>query len=540
MDLILLNGKVITMDGLHPSAEAVAVKDGKIYAAGLNSEMLALKEDATAIIDLEGKLLVPGFNDSHMHLLSFATTLEKVDLTSSASIDELIEKLGAFISKSPLKPGQWIQGWGWNHDRFDVNRFPTRYDLDRVTTDYPICITRACCHVAVVNSKALEIAGITGDTSQIEGGYFDIDEKGEPLGIFRENALTLVYGKIPVPGVEDIKRLIHMGAKTALAQGITSLQTDDFNAVPGNDYEKILKAYRELDEEKMLPVRINQQCLLSSPESLGKFLKSGYMTGAGTEFFKIGPLKILADGSLGARTAYLQEPYADDPSTRGIPVYTQEEMDNLVITAHKSGMQVAVHCIGDRTMYMAFESIEKAQKEKPRKDARHSIIHCQITDKTLLDKFKDLDVVAHIQPIFLDYDLHIAESRVGAEKAGTSYNWKGMFDRGVHVACGSDCPVEPFNVLKGIYCAVTRKDLKGYPEGGWFPEQKLTIDQALYGFTLGAAYASFEEDIKGALTPGKLADMAVLSEDIYSIDPDSIKDVEVLMTFVGGKLVYKK
>ncbi len=401
-------------------------------------------------------------------------------------------------------------------------------------------MTRACIHVVVVNSKALELIGVDKNTPHVEGGHFDIDENGEPLGIFRENARYLVYDNIEDPGVEEIKEIIIDASQNALSQGITSVQTDDFEALPGKNFENILRAYKELNENQQLPIRIYEQCLLPHMDKLNRFLEMGYRTGHGDDFFKIGPLKLLADGSLGARTAYMCEPYADDPSTSGIPVFTQEELDNLVMAGHNAEMQIAIHCIGDKIMYMAFESIEKAQKQNYRKDPRHGIVHCQITDEVLLNKFKDLEAIAYVQPIFTSTDLGIVEERIGKEKTRTSYNWKTMFNTGVHVAFSSDCPVEPFDVLPGIYAAVTRKNLEEFPEGGWMPEQRVSIDEALHAFTLGAAYASFEENIKGSIEVGKLADMVVLSEDIYEINPDKIKDVEVEMTFVGGNLSYQK
>lgn len=539
MELIMINGHITTMDSSNPNAEAVAVNSGKIAAVGSSDYILSLKTSDTKVIDLKGKMLLPGFNDSHMHLLNYGSSLMKADLIGAKSIEEVIEKTKRFAASQNLKPDEWIQGRGFNHDYFSIKRFPTRYDLDKISTLNPICLTRTCGHVSIVNSKALEIAGISKSTPQVEGGRFDIDENGEPLGIFRENALKLIYNIIPEPTVQDIKDMIITAGNKALSEGLTSVQSDDLESVPGDDFEKVITALKELLLEGKLPVRLNEQCLLPNMYKLKSFLNKGYMTGQGNSFLSIGPLKLLADGSLGARTAYLCDSYTDDPSTSGIPVYTQQELDELVLTAHNAGMQIAIHCIGSRAMYMALECIEKAQKQNPRNNARHSIVHCQITDETLLNKFKELDVIAHIQPIFLDYDLHIVEDRVGFEHARTSYNWKTMFDKGVHVACGSDCPVEYFNVLKGIYCAVTRKDMNGYPENGWLPEQKLSIDEALYGFTLGAAYASFEEDIKGSIATGKLADMVVLSQNLYEINPDNIKGVKVEMTFLEGKLVYE-
>lgn len=540
MDLIFLNGKIITMDASIPQVEAVYIKDSRIIDVGDNSKILSYKNDYTEIIDLKGKLMIPGFNDSHMHLLNYGSSLLNVNLVGVESIDEMIERTNKFIMDNSINSSSMIQGRGWNHDYFTEKRFPNRYDLDKISKTQPILLTRACGHVSVVNSKALELAGITRDTPQIAGGYFDIDVNGEPLGILRENAIALVSGQIAEPTIEEIKKMIMIASKKANAQGITSVQSDDLLSVTDDDFRKVINAFTELRNEENLTVRINEQSRFENIENLNKFINMGYITGMGDEFFKIGPLKLMADGSLGARTAYMCQPYFDDPSTSGIPYCTQEELDNLIITAHNAGMQVAVHCIGDKAMYMVFESIEKAQKLNYKEDHRHSIVHCQITDEALLNKFKEFNIIAHIQPIFLDYDLHIVEERVGKIRAKTTYNWKGMLERGIHIACGSDCPVEKFDVLPGIYSAVTRKDLKGYPECGWLPEQSLTVMEALNGFTIGAAYASFEENLKGSITPGKLADLVVLSEDIFEIKADAIKDVNVEMTFLGGKLVYKR
>ena len=540
MDTILYNGKIYTLGNRGTVAEAIYIKGNKIAFIGENEEALRFKNKDTKLIDLEGKMAVPGFNDSHMHLLSYGYTATKIELNNAKSIEDLILLGKERLNSVNLKKGDWILGRGWNNDYFDDNRLPTRYDLDKITTDFPICYTRVCGHILVVNSKALEVVGIDRNSPQIPGGKFDLDENGEPLGIFRENAMDIIYSAIPDPDIESIKSMILKCSEDAVKQGITSIQTDDFEQLPKKDYEKIIKAYLELIDEGKLKVRVYEQCLLPDMKKLKSFLEKGYTTGWGNEYFKIGPLKLLADGSLGARTAYLTEPYNDDNSTRGIPVFSQEEMDELVLIAHNGGMHVAIHGIGDGAMYMACESIEKALKENPREDHRHGIVHCQITDVNLMNKFKELNLVAYVQPIFLHYDMHIVEDRIGKERARYTYNWKRMMDMGIHVAGGSDCPVEKFDILPNLYSAITRKDLNGYPENGWLPDQKLTIDEALKIFTAEGAYASFEEDIKGTLEVGKLADIVVLDRNLYDIEPEAIKDVKVDLTIMDGKIVYER
>lgn len=538
MDLIFINGIVYTMDENNTISEAVAVKDNKIFKVGTTEEILALRGDNSQIIDLEGKALVPGFNDSHMHLVNYGYSQTQADLIGVESVEEINRRVSQYIKDKKVEKGTWVRGAGWNQDYFIGDKvFPTKYDLDKISLDHPIVVTRTCGHVAVVNSKALEVLGIKKGTAQVEGGHFDLDENGEPTGIFRENALAIVYNAIPNPGINEIKEMITNAIEQLNKCGITSVGTDDFGALPGKDYNKIIEAYLELKNEGLLNIRVYQQYLIPEIDNLKGFLNKGYKTGWGDENFKIGPLKLLLDGSLGARTAVLNEPYSDNPSTSGILTATQEELDEIVNFAHNNENQIAIHGIGDKAMYMAFESIEKTLNKNPKKDHRHGIVHAQITDEYLLNKFKDLEAIAYIQPIFLDYDWKMVKSRIGEEREKTSYNWKTMVDMGTHIACGSDSPVDSFNVMYGIYEAVTRKDLKGNPEGGWLPEQGLTVEEALYGYTMGGAYASFEEDIKGSIEEGKLADMVVLSDNIFEIDPDKIKDVNVEMTIFNGKII---
>ncbi len=538
MDLMIVNGKIVTMDVENPLVAAVAVKNGRIVAVGQSDEILKQKTAQTKIIDLHGKLMLPGFNDSHMHLLGYGSNLQKVDLIKTKSIDDIIRTTSDFINNYQLPKYQWVQGRGWNHHIFPTKEMPNRFDLDQISTDHPIVLYRVCGHVASLNSKALELMGIIDNPSHIQGGHIDVDVNGQALGILRENAMELIHSHIPEPSKDQMKNWIIAAGKKVLEQGITSVQTDDFVVVPKR-YIEIMNAYEELVEDQLLPVRVYEQSNLPKIAQLLEFLKS-YQTGKGDDFFKVGPLKLLTDGSLGARTAYLTSPYADDPTTSGIAVFEQEDLDQSVSLAHNNGMQVALHAIGDKAIEMVLNSIEKAMNENPREDHRHSIIHCQITNNQLLDRMKKLGVIGLVQPLFVATDLHFVEERIGKERAASAYNWRTMIEKNIPIAFGSDAPVESFNVLDGIYAAVTRKDLNGFPSIGWLPDQKITVEDAVYAYTLGAAYASFEETVKGSITPNKLADFVVLSEDIFTINPDQIKDVKVEMTFVDGKLVYQR
>lgn len=541
MDLILINGKIRTLNDNYPIVEAVAVKGNIIQNIGMSEDLLKLKINDTKVIDLHGKTVVPGFNDSHMHLVNYGYTLMQADLNSVRSMDELQSKILSYIDENKIEPSSWIRARGWNHDYFnDEKRFPNRHDLDKISSDYPILATRTCGHVTCVNSKALEVLNITKNTPQVDGGHFDLDESGEPLGIFRENALSMVYDALPNPTVEEIKQMIMNAVSDMNVHGITSAQTDDFESLPGKDYDNIMRAYLELKDEGKLTMRIYEQCLIPDIDNLKKFFNKGYGTGWGDEIFKIGPLKLLLDGSIGARTAALNEPYSDDPDTTGILTTTMEDLCEIVNLAHENNNQIAIHGIGDKAMYMAIDAIERSITKTPDPDHRHGIVHAQITDEHILNKLSELNMVTYIQPFFLDYDWKIVKDRVGEQREKTSYNWKTMLEKNIPISCGSDAPVDSLNVMYGIYEAVTRKDIDGNPNTGWLVNQALTVEEALTGYTLGGAYTSFEENIKGSIEPGKLADMVVLSEDIFQISKDSIKDVKIDMTIFDGKIIYER
>lgn len=538
MKKIFINGKVVTMERDMPFTEGVVISDEKIVFVGGNEDALSYKDKYTQIIDLNGRVMVPGFIDSHMHLLNLGLTMKIIDLSGVRSIQQLKTVISQYIDNHSIEPGQWVLGRGWNQDYFEEKIFPDRYILDEISQQHPIVIIRACGHAVVANSIAMEVCGVNRHTKQIEGGSMDLDDRGEPNGIFRENAIELIYKNMPKKDVNSIKEAILAAQEKALSCGLTSVQTDDLQSASGAGYREVIQAYKELVQEGKLKLRVYEQCLLPTIDELKGFFDNGYYPGWGDLHFRIGPLKLLTDGSLGSRTAYLTQDYKDSPGNCGICTYTQEELDQLVEFAHERNMSTAIHCIGDKAMYMAFDSIEKAMKKMPGKNVRHSIVHCQITNEELIERFKQLNVIAHVQPIFLNYDLHIVEDRVGVDRAKSTYNWKTLIDKGVHVAFGSDCPVEPCNVMYGIYSAVTRMDLNGYPEGGWLPEQKISLEEALYGFTMGASYASFEENIKGSVREGKLADFTVLDDDIFQMEPKQLKNVAVAATIINGEIMW--
>ena len=537
MKTIYYNGRVYT--GKLPLVQAFAVEGDKFLAAGSDGEILAVCGVGDEKVDLGGKFVCAGFNDSHMHLLNYGQSLNMAPLFAhTTSLEEMLSCLREFIAVNPGIRGEWVMGRGWNQDYFtDVKRMPTRWDLDTVSKDIPICAVRACGHALVLNSRAIELLGITADTPQPEGGQI-VMENGVPNGIFFDNAMEPIYEAIPAPGKEDLKNMIRSACKALNAYGVTSSQSDDYCVFRTLGWKEINEAYEELEREGELSVRVYEQSNFTDLPSLSEFVEQGNVTGAGSEFFKIGPLKMLGDGALGARTAYLSRPYADDPNTCGIPVFTRDTFEQLIGYANDHDMQVAVHTIGDACLDDVLWAIDKALERKPRADHRHGIVHCQISRADQLEKMADMKLHIYAQSIFLDYDINIVEQRVGKELAATSYSWKTLKDKGASVSNGSDCPVELPFVMGGIQCAVTRSTLKG-DVGPYLAHEAFSVQEALDSFTTAGAYASFEENIKGTIAPGMLADFVVLGADPFETDVNKLKDIPVLATYVGGKQVFK-
>ena len=532
MKTIYYGGQVYT--GQLPLAEAFIVEGDKFSFAGSSVDALSQAAEEDRIIDLEGKFVCPGFIDSHMHLLNFGQSLNVAPLHAhTSSLREMIECLKDHGSRTD----GWIIGRGWNQDYFtDADRMPNRYDLDQVASDRPVMAVRACGHALAVNSFLLNRLGITADSPQPFGGQI-VMENGEPNGILFDNAMDPVYAAVPVPDREELKNLLRLACRKLNSYGITGSHSDDYSTFAGVPWQEVNAAYRELEAAGELTVRVYEQSNFSDPDILRAFVEAGNITGSGTNFFRIGPLKMLGDGALGARTAYLSRPYEDDPSTCGIPVFSQETFDEMIGYAHEQGMQVAVHAIGDACLDQVLSAMDKALKAHPRKDHRHGIVHCQITRPDQLEKMAKMGLHIYAQSIFLDYDIRIVEQRAGRELAATSYSWKSLKDLGASVSNGSDCPVELPFVLGGIQCAVTRKTLSG--EGPYLPGQAFSVGEALDSFTSGGAYGSFEEQIKGRIRPGMLADFVLLGQNPFDVPPHQIKDIPVLATFLGGKPVFR-
>lgn len=520
-----------------PRAEAAAVRDGKIAAVGTDKEILGLRSEHTLVVNAGGKSVLPGFHDSHLHLLGYALLKNRVDLSGLLSIDALQDRLINHIWENDPKEGEWIQGWGWDQTPYPNQRMPNRYDLDSVTAGHPIMLTRKCGHVCVLNTLALKVIGILEQPPLVEGGMVEIDENGRPTGILKENAIALV--NIPSPDLtkDKVKALITVAARDFVTAGLTSVQTDDLNAYPGEPTD-LFSAYLELAREGQLPLRVLEQMLLPELDKLRRVIKAGFVTGYGNDFFRIGPLKLLTDGSFGGRSALLIAPYSDDPGNLGIALFLKKQLRELVATAHKAGMQVAAHAIGDKAILNVLEVYREVLQEFPRDDPRFRVIHASLTPPALLDRFREQGVLADVQPGFVPSDLPFLAQRLGETRAGFAYCFKDFLNRGISLGGSSDCPVEDFRPLAGIHAAVNRQGHDGQPKDGWMPKQKLSLHEALYMYTMGSAHNAFEETVKGSLSPGKFADLVVLSGDIEKTDPENIKALSVETTIVGGKVVF--
>ncbi|MCU1219862.1 MAG: Amidohydrolase 3 [Candidatus Angelobacter sp.] len=506
-------------------ASALAVANGKVVAIGSNDEIHKLKGPKTQVIDLGGHFVMPGFNDAHVHLGSGGFEKLNVDLVGSKSLDDMKQRIAARAKAAA--PGEWIVGRGWDHTLWAEQKTPTRSDIDAVTGSHPAIFSRIDGHIAIANTAALKAAGVTAQSADPHGGKIDRDDKGEPTGILRETAMGAVSEKIPPPSPAQRRRAAELALEDAARWGITSAQDN-------SDWEDFL-TYEQMEKEGKLTLRIAEWLPFDAP--LEQLQKQRDHHSGGDLMLHTTMLKGFMDGSLGSRTAAMLAPYDDDPKNSGIPRYEQEPLNQKAAERSMAGFQLGFHAIGDRGARMALDSFSYAVQKSKRKDVRFRIEHDQVIAPDDFKKYKDLGVIASVQPNHLLTDMNWAESHIGPARAEHSYPWKEFEDNGIPLAFGTDYPVEPITPFRGLYAAVTRKNEAGTKE--YFPEQKLTIDEAIAAYTTGAAYAEFAEKEKGRITPGMLADFVVLDRDITKVTPPEILKTRVLRTVVGGKTVYE-
>ncbi len=524
---ILYGGLVYRNEEVSP--EAICVRGDRIVGVGERSALRSALSGTVEEIDMEGACILPGFVEGHCHMLSLGQHLQSLSLHDCGSITQLKKQVReAAVS---LPEDAWILGRGWDQDYFAERRYPTRYDLDEVSDGRPVFLRRACGHAAVANSAALRKAAVTADTPDPNGGLIERDEEGRPSGVLHEKAMGLIQEIIPQPSDRRRRDFLRAAVDECFKHGITSAHSNDH----ADTFASLLELYRSVCGSDSRRFR----AYLDIPVGLMDDVRQhGWATGSGDKWVRLGAIKLFADGSLGARSAALSRSYADDPDSRGIMVTQPEKLAAEVQRAHRSGLQVAIHVIGDRALDSALDAIGAASRTTPRPPLRHRLVHCQITRPEQFERLAASGCVAAIQPKFVTTDQRWVNQRVGDELAETSYAWRTMLNEGIPCAGGSDAPVEPVPALLGIWAAVCRTDMQGSPEGGWLPQEKLSVLQAIDLFTAGGAYAEFSEEEKGQIRTGAFADFACVDRDLTSIPPEEIREVEVVETWVGGVPVY--
>jgi predicted amidohydrolase YtcJ len=524
--MVLLNGDIHTMDNLLPHAEAMAIAGSRVVAVGSNSEIQALLAPGVKEVNLGGRTVVPGFTDAHLHFMSYGISLKQVDLAEVPTLEEALQRVAAGVADTPA--GNWVRGRGWDHSLWEGGAFPSKTDLDRLAPNNPVYLSRKCGHVGWANSRALELAGITADTPNPFGGAIDRDPgTGEPTGILKELAMDLVARLFEEPTPTEAMEAIRAAMANAHRLGITGVHTMEGATA--------LSALEELEADGELALRV----LIQIPEeNLDAAIQTGLRSGFGNARLRIGGVKVFADGALGARTAYMIAPFEGSDDDYGIPVATAEHLKEVVGKAARAGIASFVHAIGDRANREVLNAIAVSRKAGQGRHLRHRIEHTQLLHPDDVPRLAELGVIASMQPIHATQDMLLADANWGARSSG-AYAFRSLLDSGAVLAFGSDSPVEDLNVMKGIHAAVTRRRADGSPgPEGWYPEQRLSVDETVSAFTAGAAYASGEEAIKGTLSPGKLADAVVLSQNIFAIDPMAILDTKVIATMFDGRFVY--
>ncbi|MBQ6878375.1 MAG: amidohydrolase [Oscillospiraceae bacterium] len=539
MEYIIKNAVIATMDREYPLAEAAIVKDGKFTFCGAFSEAEKLLSPGAKILDCGGKFVMPSFNDSHMHYLHYVKTKLSVDLDGTVSVEDIVGRMSKAFEHFDKKSGLWLVGERWNHDYFTEGekRFPTAKDLDKISEDYPVLIMRACYHVGVLNTKGMELMGLDSEKAKKLGAFCEVDENGNPNGVIKENYFDEVKSKLPYPDLSILLKMMLECQNDLYEQGITAVQSDDMKYAPEGRAYELLEELKKASLDGRLKVHYAEQALSQTREEVDDwFAHEHYKMREGS--FKVSCLKIISDGSLGARTALMKDFYADDPTTKGISIYSQDELDYFVLEAQKRNIPAAIHAIGNGAMEMCLNAIENAKNAYPEYNPRHAIVHCQITSKDQIERLCRLGIIPLTQPVFIDYDMHIVYDRAGKELAETSYAWKDYLDGGVHEAFGTDCPVENFKPMRGIYCAVSRKDCKG--NGPYLPKQAVSVYDALYAYTAEGAFVSGDENIRGKIKPGMEADFIVMDKNLLEIPEEEILEAKVLETYIGGERVFKR
>jgi predicted amidohydrolase YtcJ len=528
-DLIITNAKIWTVDKSMPSAEAVAVLGDRIVAVGSSADVDAWRGPHTHVNDAGGKLLLPGFNDAHVHFVSGGKQLDSVQLNDASTPQEFARRIGERAKVT--SKGEWITGGNWDETKWNPPNLPTKELIDALTPNTPVFVNRYDGHMGLANSVALRLAGITAETPDPPGGRIVRDAEGNPTGALKDAATDYIDKVIPPLSHEQRLRIVKRALAYAASVGVTSVQ----HMVA--DYEDIA-VYSELLQRGELTTRIYAAPLITHVDDQAKL---GIGHAFGGPYLRIGALKAFADGSLGSGTAYFYKPFLNQGNNHGLlsdEMHPISLMRDRYLKADAAGLQICTHAIGDKAISTILGLYADVIKTHGESDRRFRIEHAQHMAAKDFERFEQLHVIASVQPYHAIDDGRFAESRIGHDRASRTYAFRTFLDHGVRLAFGTDWEVAPLDPMLTVYAAVTRATLDGKNPNGWFPEQKLTVAEAVEAYTMGSAYAEFQENEKGSITPGKLADMVLLSEDIFSIDPERIRNAKVLKTFVGGKMVW--
>ena len=528
-DLVLYNGHVMTMDTARPEASAVAIRAGNVVAVGDDDAVRAAAGPGVDTIDLKGRTATPGLNDAHAHPMSVGLAMSDLDIgpESAGSIPAIVAKVRAQAERTPA--GSWIVGRGYDQARLAEQRHPTRTDLDAISPDHPVVLIRACHHIAVANSVALQAAGIDKATRDPDGGAIDRDDAGRPTGVVRETAMTLVRAQIPRPTEQQLAEALILAGKAFLAAGVTS-------TVEAGIREPIeMHAYQSLWSRGRLPARTYLMMMID--ETLDALATLGIKTGYGDPWLRIGPAKLFSDGSIGGRTARMRLPFEGEAENVGLWMEPPDVMRAKIVRAHALGFQVGIHAIGDAAIDVILDAYEEAQRLHPRPDARHRMEHCSIVDLETIRRIKRLGVIPIPGTSFLYHFRPAYEQNLGLERIRYAYAMRTFADEGVAAAASTDAPVVPVSAAVGIGMMMNRVDVTGTPV---WPEERVGLDEAIRAYTWNGAYASFEEDIKGSLEHGKVGDVTVFDSDLREVSPTDMKDIEIDLTITDGQIAYAR
>lgn len=543
MATLIKNAKIYVEKGEY--VPALLIDDGYILAAGEEDELRKQAETlgkAVETIDCEGRTVIPGLNDTHIHLMLYGTKKKQVKIGAAKSIEEIITACRDFMEEYPERTKKGILSIGWNQERLAEGRMPIKEDLDRISTEIPIVLRRACGHILTANTMALEMIIARGDMEQVPAELYERDASGQLNGVLYEAAAMKGMTIIPDPSDAERDEALVEALNEAASYGITSIQSNDISPNTGDEHQ-IERVTKKIFDEGRSPIRLRWQCFYREMNKLKKSLESGVLSRR-EEYNKgrmltVGPLKLFKDGSLGGRSALLRGEYADAPGVTGVATIDEETAKEFCAVAADAGLQVITHSIGDGaidSMMNAYDSVW--QEGNP---LRHCILHCQITDMDMLRRIRDRKYLVSYQPCYLNSDLYVVDSRVGSELARTSNAFGTVYQMiGKRMSLGTDCPIEKMNPFENIYCAVTRKDQGGYPPQGYYPEECMDVSDALDAYTINSAYCEFAEDWKGRLKPGYCADLVVLDKDIFTVPSSEIREILPVMTMVDGKIVYKR